>query len=84
MKPLVPSEYPDDAVEFTVTFLLPVTDLNRQEFDGVVCDLLSGTGLVWWPARVAHYVKYQHQLSYTLSRPPAFVRPKPKPKQRNA
>jgi hypothetical protein len=78
---LVPSQYPADAVEFTVTFLIPVTEQNRQEVDGAVHDALNETDLTWWAERLAHFEEYAQVLRLDFTRPPEFVRPRPKRKK---
>lgn len=76
---LIPSQYPADAVEFTVTILIPVTEENRQDVDGAATDILNASGLTWWPERLAHYVDQRMDLRYDFVRPPAFKR---QPKRR--
>ena len=78
---LVPSQYPADAVEFTVTMLVPVTDENRQDVDGAATDLLNQSGITWWPERLAHFVEHQQMLRLDFKRPPEFVRSRPKKKK---
>jgi hypothetical protein len=78
---LVPSQYPAEAVEFTVTMLIPVTDENRQDVDGAATDHLNAAGLTWWPERIAHFVDYRQELRLDFNRPPEFRRPRPKKRQ---
>lgn len=79
---LIPSQYPPDAVEYSVTFLVPVTDENRKEVDGAVRDLLDGSDITWWPTSLAHFVADHGQVvRYDFARPPEFVRPRAKKKR---
>lgn len=71
--------YPDHAVEMTVTVLIPVTDENRADVDGIVYDSLNKAGLDWWPERTAEYDERGLVIQYTFNRPVQFKRP---PKKR--
>lgn len=72
------SAYPNEAVELSLTVLIPVTEDNRPDVDGAVHDLLNGAGLTWWPSKVAHYDEGGLVVEYGFKRPARFVRPRRK------
>lgn len=83
--PLVPSEYPDDCAEITVTFLIEVTDENVGDVDGAIFDALEGKGLTWWVTSLARYHKdHGRVLELVFVRPPQFPRPKAPRRKRSA
>jgi hypothetical protein len=78
------SEYPAEAVELSLTVLVPVTDENRSEVDGVVIDLLQGAGLTWWFTKLAHYNEQGLVVEYGYKRPLRWTRPRPRRKSKGA
>ena len=83
--PLGQSQYPPEAVEVTFTFLVAVTDDNRPEVDGPLCDVLDGlpatAAVAYWPEKHGHYVDNRMVATFHYERPPRWKRPKP-PRQR--
>lgn len=77
MPALVPSQYPEDAAEISVTFLITVTAENVGDVDGAIFDALEGSGLTWWVTSLSRYHKdHGRVLELGFVRPSQFPRPK--------
>lgn len=78
--PLGQSQYPAEAVEITVTFLIPVTDENRHEVDGPLDDALqvalAPLDVQWWTDKSAHFLDHQQRMVLHFKRPPMWTRPR--------
>jgi hypothetical protein len=81
---LVPSEYPEHAVEMTVTFLLAAADADSDAGEIAALDNwlhakpTEPAIVAWWTDKAAEYAEGRQVLAFHYNRPPEFVRPRPK------